>query len=365
MKKFFPVFVLIALMMGVASAELECEVKGSCDADESKILKLSNAYNAHVAKVGSGSQFNERLCCKNPDGSTLEINDSSAGDSTFLFGLEQDNNSHISPIENDTPIFKEDYYIRAEGYSLSCTLEDGACPPGFGCILRSDYEEGLSPSYYGHVQNCSYTSFPKTICCEAKYYLNISGNIREENTTGDEGPSYGARVEARYKSNYGLIDNTTTNMDGNYSLKIELSENTDIMLVIKKQNYTTQSFEPTHGPQNSNININTTLRLESLCLEDCTRRGEDRCDPDCHGINGCMFNSTYAKDKCDGRGKGWTVDYNATHIITCCDGGPFEDPGIIQQNITTEENITNIESYDLKTLIRRGEQVTLHLTTWE
>lgn len=374
MRSFLFLVVLVVLFSGIVSAgqNIECDVRYSCPV-ESRIIRLSDETNAHVGLLGTG--FGDYfLCCDTPDTTDIYITDDEGDDeySEFVFNLEKDENSHISPI---TGAFPNDYHLYLDNGFLNCTERNEGCRADEDCLLRFDHEGGgVFPQ--GHAEDCSFGNFPVSLCCKLHYAVRAEGRILEETAYDTVRPSENAIVEVRYMNNNTPIISVETDADGNFELEDEVDYGIDnLMLYVRKPGYIAQDFGPYDTVVDRLTNIEITLKLADQCMEDCTRMGDDFCDISCDGINNCSFSdatggildgsSATAAEICHMQGYGWVKDFNSTHVVECCRGEPYLRPPEHQiYNITTEEDARDIISYDLKTISRRGKMVTLHVSMW-
>jgi len=104
-----------------------------------------------------------------------------------------------------------------------------------------------------------------------------------------------------------------------------------------------------------NAIINQTLEYSSDCLPTCSRYMDDefRCDRECDGKNGCMYDGRIASDfhgmtmreLCHNQYPDWKKQHNLTHEIICCSEGYSEKDNKVLLDVSYDANVISAQSF--------------------
>ncbi|MFW5991358.1 MAG: hypothetical protein ACOCQX_03955 [Candidatus Nanoarchaeia archaeon] len=357
------------------SESMHCDIVDAGDCDGREIIQLSGEQSAHAATLSSSVSYDKRLCCYTPgedEDNSVTYEKADASDNEFVFSLQSTENSHIS----STDKFLEKYYLVDEyGGDISCKTHDKPCSDigdEWGCVLRThEFED------HQHASICSGGSHSTRVCCKLEYdVVSHGGQIREETEHGTIREAENAIVEVRRRNNDLIVENTTDS-EGNYSIGFTNIAGEKVDLYVKKPGYITEKIgtyivDSTH---NTLPPIETTLEKGQPCMEDCTRKESDYCDSTCVGINGCTYDDSFETeldgetadimDVCDMQKKGWTKDWNSTHTVECCNNNPEFSSDLAAESFDISTNVSDVDSYEVKSILRKGKMVTVHVSMWD
>ncbi len=163
-KKAISILFIFSVIVPLAFAALECDVRTSCQADETAVFRFSDVGSGgeHVSIAGSGSAFPNIVCCK-ADAVTLSINDEcteSGGfadeDIVLTVPTSQITNTHVASSIGGT--FNRPRCLKVSSGTINCAFVSGDCDTGQECLATA------SSTSNAHVGDCS-SDFPYTICC--------------------------------------------------------------------------------------------------------------------------------------------------------------------------------------------------------
>ncbi len=117
--------------------------------------------------------------------------------------------------------------------------------------------------------------------------------------------------------------NGTTDINGYYD--IEVFGNGTYDIIVTKSLFGTDTEINRYIGMFDDIEINFTLMdAHEQCEPDCTYQGDSICHTDCNSKLGCSFFDNNTLSLCAGKQSGWTVDYNGSHAVDCCESQPYE-----------------------------------------
>ncbi|MGM5482232.1 MAG: hypothetical protein ACQESF_02110 [Nanobdellota archaeon] len=352
----------------VLGSTIDCQVvdRGTCSG--TSIIQLSSENNAHAAELSNS--YSKELCCYTP-GPTNSLRVSKnpttvPDDALFIFSTDGNKNAMVS----SSDIFSEKYYIYdSEGGKLVCKT-DSSCNGDWGCIIQTEENND-----WQHASQCS-GDFDTTRCCKLLDKIKVNEwQIKEKTEEGSVQPSENAIVEFR-DANYKLIKSIETNSDGSFDSPIYLSSGLNITVYIKKPGYIAIEKDSALLYSDSSISkVLATLEEGQPCQSDCTREGSEYCDPTCVGINGCTYDPSYTTnlfgetsdvmDVCKMQKKGWVKKFDETKYVECCNSTPFVKSELESEDIKVGKGVEDVKSYEIKTILRKGKLVTLHLSMWQ
>ena len=176
----------------------------------------------------------------------------------------------------------------------------------------------------------------------------INGTVRDD--TGTPLPNTTITISGTNVDGDTVMFTTVTDINGDYAQIVILNISYDVIAVIA--GFET-GFEWDAIPNGTEVLvIDFFLNPASGCEDDCTSPGSDICRPECQGVNGCMYFSLQAAQRCEDQQLGWTVPYNATHQIECCEGTPSTRGQLQILNIQGPEHVAQVSR-----IISHGGQI--------
>lgn len=364
------IMLLLVTNFAYSYSTINCSIDTAAGCSWDQVIRVTSAQSAHAS---TNTDPNSVICCETPVAPTIASHINPApitGEMTYLFSLQNATNSHVT---TNPGKFSNDYDLYIEDTSTGevvCEAVSHLGEPLWDCVAEVDEATG-------HLSQCgAFGTFDTPIYCKLLYGINVTGGpVYEETRFGGIRESENAIVELRYR-NHTLHNFTRTQSDGTYHLSGDsVAYGTNLSLHVKKPGYIAHTFGPfTIMADGSIPDANITLELGSVCQADCTRKGSEFCDPTCVGINGCGYDTSFTTmlygqpadvmDVCNMQKKGWVKDFNSTHVVQCCNSTPYVKSGPVGKAIKIDANVSDVQSYEVRTVVRKGKLVTLHVSMW-